>query len=345
MDPPAIRVVRGDVTESVHRASVAVADGQGRLVAGYGDPHLVTFLRSTAKPFQALALVESGAADAFRFTPEDLAVAIASHNGEPEHVQRVRSMLERIGQPVSSLRCGRHPPMGKAAALRLGPDFDELHHNCSGKHAGMLAACVHNGWPVATYLEPSHPLQQAVLRDVSELSGIPQGQLRVAVDGCGVPTFAMPLVNMAVAFARYTTARATDAGHGPALARLRSAMLANPLLIAGSDRLDTAFMRAFEGDVWVKAGAEACYAFGITSLGVAGVAKVEDGSGRAMAPLLFRVLDELGVVSERQRKELEPLWDEPVRNVAGRTVGRYECDLRLSRPAIGAPRVTRPAGR
>jgi L-asparaginase II len=325
MENVAVKVLRGDVVESIHRASIAISDDRGRIAASFGDPDLVTFLRSTTKPFQAIPLVETGAADAFRFSEKDLAVAVASHNGEPRHVRRVLGMLTRAGLKPSVLQCGKHAPYGAAAAKAVGSRFTSLHHNCSGKHAGLLAACVHNGWKTSTYLEAKHPAQRQILQALSQASGVPARRIALAVDGCGVPTFALPLSAAARAFARYTNSQDATLG------RLRTAMIRHPDLVAGTGRIDTAFMRAFQGDVWVKAGAEACYAFGVRSLGYGGIIKIEDGNGRGMGPLLFGLLDELGLVRAKHRLALKRFWDEPMRNIAGRKVGRYESNVRLTR--------------
>lgn len=333
VDRIAVRVVRGDTVESVHRASLAVTDRGGRLVASWGDASLVAFLRSAAKPLQALALLETGAAQRFGVSDEELAVVAGSHNGEDRHVALVQGLLDRVGLGVPALRCGVHAPYGKEAAKRVGPNFTALHHNCSGKHAGMLAVCVHRGWDPATYRDPSHPLQRQILENVAHETGLDPSQVAVGVDGCGVPSFAVPLRRAARAFARLMDAEAIRGDRGRALRRLRDAMLAHPDLVAGEDRIDTRFMRAVAGDLWVKAGAEACYGFGVRPKGWGGALKIEDGATRAVPPVLFRTLEGLGVVDERAARALDGVWNEPVRNWEGRAVGRVECELPLRRPA------------
>lgn len=336
MEPIAVEVLRGDTVESVHRASVAVADARGRRVAWFGNPRLVTFLRSTAKPFQSLAVLETGAADRFGFSSEELAIVTASHNGEDRHVKMVQGILERIRLGPEALQCGPHPPYGKRAAETVGASFTALHNNCSGKHAGMLAVCQHQGWDTRTYLDPSHPLQQSIRQIVADETRLPSEDLLAAIDGCSAPTYAVPLGNAARVFARFTTGTATTRKRREAFERIREALVRHPDLVAGEDRVDTRFMRALGGDVWVKAGGEAIYAMGVKSLGVGIAVKIEDGAGRAVPLLLFRILEELGVLDGPPRAALEPWVNEAHKNWAGRTVGRFQCNLRLRRPRLPA---------
>lgn len=324
---PAARVdvVRGDVVESRHTAVVAVVDAQGRIERAWGDVGLVTYMRSAAKPFQAVPLVTTGAADAFGVTEEELALVAGSHNGEDVHAETAGRLLERAGLSEPDLRCGRHPPFHKPTAKALGDDYTAIRHNCSGKHAGMLAASVHMGWDPRTYLEPMHPVQQDILNVVGWAAGLDPAEVRIGIDGCGVPSFALPVSACARAFATLATAEEKDGGHGRALARVRRAMQAHPEMVAGDDRLDTKVIRASGGRVLVKAGAEACYGAALveTSLGVA--VKVVDGSTRAVAPVLGAVLERLGVLKENVT--LDDEFNPTLRNHAGRVVGRIEARL------------------
>lgn len=333
MDPIALRYIRGDTVESVHRASIAVADADGRRVAGFGDESLVTFLRSSAKPFQLVPLVESGAADRFGFSEADLAIMAGSHSGEPIHVRTVQGILERIGVGPEALKCGRHAPYDAAEAERIGSGFTTLHHNCSGKHASMLAVCKDRGWDLETYLEARHPLQRTIGKIVAEECGLPLSRVARAIDGCGIVTFAVPLRSGARAYARLGSggSGARDA----ALLRIRDAMMRHPELVAGTGRIDTDLMASRPGDLLVKGGAEACYAAAAPREGWGLLAKIEDGSPRGMPVLLIRALEQLGVLGSKQLKALERHWKAPLRNVAGRAVGHVDCTLRLG------PRRTR----
>ena len=332
MDPVAVRFIRGDTVESVHRVSVAVADAGGRIVGSFGNPRLVTFLRSSAKPMQLVPLVESGAADRFAFTPKELAIMAGSHGGEPDHVETVRGILAKIGLGAEALQCGRHAPYHQPSAERLGAAFTALHHNCSGKHSGMLALAVHNGWDTTSYLSVDNPTQDAILRAVAKECGLAAAKIPIGVDGCGVPSFGVPLKAGARAFARLASAETVGGRRGVALRRIRDAMLAHPDMVAGLDRLDTDLMRALPGRIVVKAGAEACYGAALVGRGLGLCLKVEDGASRAVGPALVQVLGQLDAITPSQKDAVKKHWAEPIRNVAGRLVGRVECDFELRKP-------------
>lgn len=337
MEPARVRVMRGELVESLHRAHVVVSDAQGGLVAYAGDPDFVTFLRSSAKPLQAISFVETGAMDRYGLDARALAVAAGSHNGEELHTAAAQRILDAAQLKPTDLRCGAHAPYSKSAADRIGTQFTALHNNCSGKHAGFLATCAHNGWDLPTYLEPHHPLQALIRRNVAEESGVPDARVGVAVDGCGAPTFSLSLRSAARAFARLSAAETVPGERGQTLRRIRDAMMAHPDLVAGEDRVDTRLMRAFAGEVWVKAGAEACYAMGLKSRGLGIVIKVEDGTSRAIPLLLIRTLEALIDIPDMARATLAEMANEPIRNVAGRAVGRLECELTLAKPARALP--------
>ncbi len=204
-----VEQVRGGVVEAVHEVHVAVVDSTGGLVARTGDPELVTFWRSAAKPFQALPLVEDGAAARFGLTSEELALACASHSSEPDQVARVRELLGKIGCSERDLLCGPHPPLSDRVAQDYqtrGLRLTAVYSNCSGKHAGMLALARHHGWPTEFYTRLEHPVQQRCLAEVSRWTEVGVGDIRTAVDGCGVVCFGLPLRNMALAYARLANA-------------------------------------------------------------------------------------------------------------------------------------------
>ena len=329
MDSIAVKVIRGDVVESVHRASIAVVDARGRLVASFGNPTLVSFMRSSAKPMQAVPLIESGAADRFGFGEKELAIADGSHNGEPRHLDLVDNMLRTIGLGPDSLRCGRHAPMGKEAAVAVGEKYDARHHNCSGKHAGMLAVCVHKGWDTPTYQSPDHPLQQEILRVASQETGVPVGEIPIAVDGCGVPTFAVPVQAAARVYARLVDPSAINGQRRETLERIRDAMRKQPFFVAGTERLDTDLMRAAKGNLIVKAGAEAYFCAGLVKEKRGIAIKIEDGNMRAMPAAMVGTLKEIGAADAQFLAATKNHWDGPVKNVVGRAVGRYESTIKL----------------
>jgi len=256
--PSTVKLVRGGLVESVHRVSAAVVDSNGTLGFHTGDPYLFTSLRSSAKPFQVIPLVEDGLDRHFGFTPGELAIMSGSHSSEDEHVNAVGSILDKIGLSGEHLRCGTHRPLNREVAMRLDGNYGTVHNNCSGKHAAMLAMSVYHGWSLEDYFLPEHPVQQRILDAVAGICGMSREDVGVGTDGCGVPVFFMPLYNMALGFARFCDHGIRDAHlYGP----IREAMLANPLMVAGTGRMDTDLMLAVNGSgkpfFVSKVGAEA----------------------------------------------------------------------------------------
>ena len=327
-----IDVLRGDVVESRHRVSVAVTDADGALVAHAGDPDLVTFWRSAAKFFQAIPLITDGAAAAFGIADEELGLACASHNGEPRHVAIAASFLQKADCRADHLACGPHPslaePVARAMAER-GEQPTRLHSNCSGKHAGMLALARYEGWPTARYAEIGHPVQQRCLEEVARWTGAPERSMGLAVDGCGVVCYALPIRAMALAYARLGARRISGPGseaREAAADRLVRAVTADPFLIAGQARLCTELIAASGGRVVAKIGAEGVYSAALPELGLGVTVKVEDGDFTSSQPALLAVLDQLApgvaLVSDD--------WRTPaVSNTRGMVVGRMEAHIPL----------------
>lgn len=321
---PLVVFTRGAFDESVHYGSIAVADAQGRLIASVGDPHRVTLMRSTAKPFQAMVDVELGAAERFAFTPAELAVVAASHSGEPRHTDAVRGLLARAGLSEDALQTGVHPPLHaetREALARAGHAPRPLHHNCSGKHCGMLCACIHRGWDVRTYVRPDHPLQQEVRRLMCDVVGLTPGEVGVAIDGCGVPTFAVPLAAMALAFARLARGDGLSEQHQRSATTVREAMLAHPEMVAGEGRFDTDLMTSAGGRVLAKAGAEACYGVSLPEAGWGLALKIEDGNSRAVPAAVVEALHQLDAIGAGETDALAAHARPPVRNYRGEIIG------------------------
>ncbi|MDQ4005064.1 MAG: asparaginase [Actinomycetota bacterium] len=303
------------MTESVHLGSVAVVDQDGRLVASLGDPRRATFARSSMKPLQAAVSLTLAAED---LTEEQVAVMSASHNGEPVHLDAVSAILDRAGLGWDALRTPPDLPLDEEAARAVAGPRPEL-HNCSGKHAGMLLACVRRGYDIDGYQRPDHPLQESVLQSVRELAGEPEA---VGVDGCGVPVHALSLISLAGLYAGLTAGR-VDGAH-----RAVRAMRAKPYLVAGRGRVCTAVMERFPG-VIVKVGAEGliCAAAVERRLGIA--IKIEDGSVRPLAPAILRVLRLLGLLEAEPQEELEE-FAHPVVLGGGHPVGELRADFELA---------------
>jgi len=312
-DVPLAAVRRGELVESVHRGRFAFCDPEGSELEVRGDPEAYVYLRSSAKPFQALPLILSGAADAFGLTGEELAVACASHNAEEPHVAAVGSILEKAGLSEDDLQSGVHPPMyGPAAAelIRRGEEPRPIHGNCSGKHAGMLAVCVHEGFETLDYRDPGHPLQRRILGLIAEVCGVEEDEVLIAGDNCGVPAFALPLRSFATGLARIATGEGLPDRLAGAALRIRDAMRAFPFMVAGTGRFDTELMERTH--LLVKGGADAVLAVGDPE-GWGMALKISDGSHRAVRPVALAALGHMGVqVGD---------GDSIVRGLHGETVG------------------------
>ena len=337
---PLVEVRRGAITESRHRGHVVAVDGEGLVVAHLGTPHTVTFLRSSAKPHQTIPLLVSGAAERFRFTDREIAIACGSHSGQPVHAETVATMLRKIGLGADALRCGVHEPFDKLTAEEMrecGEQPSALHNNCSGKHAGMLALAVHLGAPTETYDQPDNPVQLAAVRTVAQFSGFPVEDIAVGVDGCGVPVFGLTVRAMALMYARLVAPPADfDAETKAACRRVVAAMAAHPELVGGTrERFDTEVMRAALGRVVSKVGAEGVYTAGVLpceewpkGLGLA--FKIEDGEDRRARPTVaIEALRQLGVLGEQALGALAPYAVFPINNRRGDRVGEIRPNFEL----------------
>jgi L-asparaginase II len=295
-NPVLVEVWRGPLVESRHRGAVAVADADGANVLALGDVTAAVFPRSAIKALQALALVESGAADRYGFNAEELALACSSHSGEAAHVDGVVRMLAKSGLDASALACGTHWPISQAAAFALAKTGapTALHNNCSGKHAGFLCLACAMGIGHADYWRPDHPVQQSVCSVLEDLSGTRLGPECRAVDGCSVPTWAIPLQNLAQAFAKFGTGRGLLPKRAAAAARLRAACAGHPWHVAGTGRFCTEIMKLLSARAFVKTGAEGVFCGALPEQGLGIAVKCDDGAGRAaeaiMATLIARFL-------------------------------------------------------
>jgi len=312
---------RGDMVESRHRVHAAVMDGGGALRASAGDPAFPTVLRSCAKPFQAYPFVASGGFDSLHWSEEMLALACASHGGEPEHLAIVARMLASIGLEEGDLACGPHEPLtrrGQKLLKESGGTAGRIHNNCSGKHSAMLAFAKTQGWPTRGYEQCVHPVQRAVIDCLAEWTGLPASDLRLMTDGCGVAAFGMPLDRFALALARF--AAAAHRGD-PVPARILGAMAAHPFLVGGTDRFDTVLIEETGGRVIAKIGAEGVHAVAVPERELAAVVKVEDGAFRAQHPAVIRLLQYLDVLPAELSPRLEAFLRAPVVNTRGAVVG------------------------
>ena len=314
---PLLETTRGDTVESVQYGALAAVDPQGRLYASVGDPETVTFLRSSAKPFQALPFIEAGGHTHYHFSQKEIALICASHSGTDEHAQTAAGIQARIGITEADLHCGVHPPMHQPTAERMlygGEPLTSNRHNCSGKHTGMLAFARMNGEPLETYLEPDHPVQLRILAAMSEMCGLPPEDIHLGTDGCSAPNFAVPLVNSALGWARLADPTGLPEPRAAACRTLIDAMIAHPEMVAGPNRLDTDLMRVAGGKLAAKAGAEGYQGIalrpgalgeGSPALGIA--IKIADGDGykRASAAVTLEVLRQLGALTDEELDSLK----------------------------------------
>jgi L-asparaginase II len=329
---PLAVVTRGDAVDSVHLGSVAVVSRDGTLLHAAGDPRAMTMTRSALKPFQAMPFVAAGGIGRFGYGPDQIALLCASHSGEPRHVAAVADMLARAGNVPGDLQCGAHAPgyYEVRGEVPPPPPYSPLAHNCSGKHSGMLAYCVHCGVPKATYLEFGHPLQQAIRGAVAHFTSTPEAELLAGVDGCSAPNYAVRLERLALGFARLAAMR-EDAQFGTAPRVLADAMTAHPEMVSGEGRTDLTLMRAGRGDWVTKIGAEGVQAIGIRSAGVGIAIKIADGNKRALRPVIASVLDQLGLIDAERRAELRDWFAPDVRNYRGLATGCIRANIVLDK--------------
>ncbi|MEW6129960.1 MAG: asparaginase [Acidobacteriota bacterium] len=363
-NPILVEVRRGGIVEAVHRGAIVAVEPDGKVIAALGNIDFITSTRSAIKPIQAIPFITSGAADRFNITQAELAVVCASHSGEAFHTKTVAALLERAGLRESDLRCGAHPPYHEATAKQLERDglpFTQLHNNCSGKHTGMLATCVHRQLPTENYPAKEHPVQRDIISIFTRLAGLAEN-LPTAVDGCSAPTFGVPLNALALAFARLVEAstdrdRVAETGSGsqfqaehltPQLAeaarrvtyaiaarRIVAAMTAHPEMVGGTARFDTDLMGAANRKLICKVGAEAVHVVGVLpcakypcGLGIA--IKIDDGAYRGLNPAVVETLAQLGVLDDSEQAELAQYHQPVIKNVRGLEVGEIRAvfDLR-----------------
>lgn len=315
-----VLVTRGDVTESRHAVHAAVVDSDGRLMVSAGSPDVVAPWRSCAKPLQVYPFVESGQFDAIGWGADALALACASHGGEPEHVALASDMLRSIGLQEDALACGPHEPLSERGAEIVrheGGGIGRLHNNCSGKHAAMLASCVASGWPTAGYADPDHAIQRLIRRKLARWTGLADGARAIATDGCGVPVFVLALHEMALAYAHLAVA----GNHELTAQRILDAMGRSPFLVGGTGRFDTVLIDATAGRVIAKIGAEGVHTVLLRDRGIAFALKVADGSARAQYPAVLRLLQHLDALPIELDPTLQNLLVSPVRDTRGHVVG------------------------
>ena len=351
---PLLALTRGNIVESIHYGAIAVVNTQGKLLYSYGDPHTVAFLRSSAKPFQALPFFERGGPGVFNLTQKEQALICASHEGSDEHVLTVESIQAKTGIKESDLQCGIHMPgdvVAYKALIARGEAPTPNRNNCSGKHSGMLAHAKMRKLPLDTYLEISHPIQQDILTTFAEMCDYPKDKVEVGIDGCSAPNFAVPLYNSALAFARLCDPQNMQAARTKACHEITSAMTSYPEMISGYNEFDCRLMQTGKGKFVCKRGAEGFQAIGLMpgvlgagSPGIGITFKVADGDplfrtlnieplNRVRPAVTLEILRQIGALSVPQMKELARFGPAlPIKNHRGIVVGE-------SRPAFTLNKV------
>lgn len=321
---------RGPAVESVHHGIAVVADADGKFLFSLGDPDFVTFPRSSLKPFQAIALVETGAADALDLTEEHIALACASHRAEDFQVALVKDWLGRLGLTESALACGPDLPRGaadQAAVLRAGGAPSRIFHNCSGKHCGFLSVARRIGAPAGGYQDPAHPTQRLYLQTFSELLGRDAAALARGTDGCSLPALALSVADMARAAARFAALRVASDGRKAAIRRLQAAMAAHPDHLSGRDQATSRIVRATGGRVILKSGAEGFVLGFVPERGLGIAIKIADGATRAKMGVLAAIIGRLGLLEADAAQRLADEVEDPIRDGNGAIVGRVAVTL------------------
>lgn len=337
---PLVELTRGGIIESIHLGALTAVDSEGNLLAAYGDPNLVSFPRSSMKPFQALPLVENGVLEAFGLTGEELAIICASHTGTDDHVRVLKSIHQKVGLQLSDLQCGLHWPIDKETSFQMrqrGEKPDSYRHNCSGKHSGMLAQAKLLGESLDDYLAPVHLVQQNIRKAVSSMCGIHRDDMIFGVDGCTAPVYAMPLQSFAWAIARLVDPFELDNKRQNACQKITTAMMEFPTMVSGPGQLDTVLMEVMKGKVIAKGGAEGYQLIGImpgaiaeNSKGIGIAIKITDGdpSRRATQRIVVELMKAFGFEAEMESEAYAKFNQNTLRNFREIEVG----EVRLARP-------------
>jgi len=327
-----VKVLRNNHVESLHRGFISVVDNKGQIIFSTGNPHYVTFMRSAAKPFQVIPVIESGAADFFGFTDREISIMTSSHSGSEIHRTVVKQILKKIGLNESALRCGTHLPFDEATKnelIRENKDPSPLHNNCSGKHAAMLALSVYKNWDLNSYTEENHPVQQLMLSTISEITSYPKDKIITGQDGCGTPVFALPLQAIAFGYSQLVQPDKLPPKRRKACSRIVQAMIACPDMVAGGDRLCTQLMTAGNGKIVAKEGAEGVYGIGVRTKGWGIAIKIEDGSRRALRPVVYEILRQLDVLEAGELRKLKDYGGFLLKNHRDEIIGKLKPAFKL----------------
>jgi len=324
VNPLTVEVTRNGVVESRHRGSAVIVDVAGKVQDSWGDIRRATYPRSAIKGIQAIPLVESGAADEFGFSDAEIALACASHGGEPAHADGAASMLGKLGLSEADLECGAHWPyldQASYAMARAGEEPSQLHNNCSGKHSGMLAVAKKLGQPTKGYTKPTHAVQQRMLGTMEQMCGCDLNGVQPGIDGCSAPNWPIPLENLAYGFARMADPKDLPAERAAAVTRIKKAVFANPFMVAGTGRFCTEVMTILGDRAFIKTGAEGVFCAALPEYGLGVALKCDDGTTRASEVMMAALLRHIGVIEEEHLEAMGPWLNPMLRNRAERVVG------------------------
>ncbi len=327
-----VNVIRGEYVESTHRGSAVVVHSDGEVLFEAGNPLVQIYARSCIKPVQALPMVLSGTADQLKLTPRELAICCASHNGEKMHTDTVQAMLDKAGLSADYLNCGSHPPYSTEAyeeLLSQGKKPGTIHNNCSGKHAGMLLEAKHSGYDLEGYTDMDHPIQRKALEQLAELSGLDPTEIPAGQDGCGLPTYLLPLERLAYTYARLASPEGLGENMEAAIHRLTSAMVQYPEMVGGTGEFDTILMQETRGRVIGKIGAEGVFCMAVPERGLGIALKIDDGNRRAAYPAAMEILQQLRLLEPEEMNRLSGFHKPVQKNHRGEDVGSIEPDFRL----------------
>lgn len=330
-----VHATRGHLVESIYRGDIAVVNAEGDILYQAGSPkEKITYIRSSAKPIQALPVIASGAVDHFGITEDEYAIFCASHNGETFHTKTVKSILEKIGLDESYLQCGVHPPIHRKSAdelVRRNITPSEVHNNCSGKHSGMLTLAKYKDWQLDNYTELESPVQQIMLEAMAQCAGLDKSEIEIGVDGCGVPVHGLSVYHMAKAWANLTTPMYLSKEYAVAAKRIAKAMYKNPEKVAGTGRFCTALLESGQGKWINKSGAQGVYCFGLLDQNIGVALKIEDGNGRAASAAMVEVLEQLGILNDKNKEDLAKFHNPKITNNRKDEIGELKSVFNLKK--------------
>ncbi|KPU44359.1 L-asparaginase II [Oxobacter pfennigii] len=326
---------RGNKVENIHRGDIVIVDYKKNIIAYLGDPNKRTFMRSCAKPIQALSVIESGAASSYDISQKELALMCASHYAEQFHVDTIASILKKLGLQEENLLCGPTYSINEKvseALIKTGNSKRRIYNNCSGKHAGMLAISKLKGYELSTYNELEHPLQQMMLKSISEVCEVDKEDIGIGIDGCGVPVVEIPLYNMALSFAKLAHSSIFDTVRRNAVDSVVGAMLEYPEMIAGTDGFCTELIKHTHGKMIGKLGADSVYCIGILEHGIGIAVKIEDGNMRVLSCAVMEVLNQLGYINAQEEMALKSFHMIDIINSLNQKVGEVQPVFKLKTP-------------